>query len=125
VSLECGRIYIIFSPYTKPPKEKICLCVCDVKPLFFFINTKPSFIAGASVQIDPSDSASLTHVSHVDLSNVVTFQPTEIAAAQARDLLSEPATLRIIAALQVGIKTLPPAQANRAIETLTDRIPPF
>ena len=119
MTLECGRVYVIPSSVTKPPKDKICLCVCDTRAWFFFVNTKASRIAGGSVLVTALECSALNYDSHLDLSGVVAFQPRELAQGQARDMLADGAIRRVIAALQSGVRTLPKAHADRAIGTLT------
>lgn len=36
-----GHIGIVYTTLTKPPKDKITLCLCADENLFFWINTDP------------------------------------------------------------------------------------
>lgn len=125
MTLEVGRIYIIPVTYIRPPKPKICLCVCEARPWFLFINTKPHRDVGHSVPISTAESSTLQYDSHLDLSAVFTYQPDDIAAGQARDLLAVPAIERAITALAAGVKQLPKVHADHVIAKLTATLPPF
>jgi len=69
-----GQIYLLFCLYTKPPKPKIAICVCDSKPLFFFINSEPRPYLDQSSQIlvTPHELPFLDYNSYINTSEVVT-----------------------------------------------------
>jgi hypothetical protein len=117
VTLEVGRVYIIHASYIRPLKPKICLCVCELKPWFFFINSAPNR-HGDSIKIAVNESDALDYDSHLDLSCVVTFQPEAIAAGVVRGQLDLAAITRTVQALTLEPRQLPKVQVDYVLSRL-------
>ena len=69
-------------PHSRPPKNKICLCVCIEDNIFLIINSKAYSAAPADSQIAlyKEDLAILEHHSFLDVSKYYDgFPPEEIA----------------------------------------------
>ncbi|HEY7548902.1 MAG TPA: hypothetical protein VH913_05210 [Hyphomicrobiaceae bacterium] len=119
MTLVCGHIYVVWCSYARPqPKEKLYVCFCDQRSLFFFINTKAALLAEAQVALAAADHPALTHDCFLDLSQAVTFPPQHLAAAQDRGPISADLTRRVRTALEAGIKTLPKQHLAWALQTL-------
>lgn len=74
-------------PYSTPPKNKICLCICVEDGIFLVVNSKPYKAAPADSQITlyPEDVAILEHKSYLDVSKYYSgFPPEEIARGISR-----------------------------------------
>jgi len=69
-----GQIYLLFCNYTNPPKSKFAICVCGIKPLFFFINSEPRPFPDQSSQImvTPHELPFLNYDSYINAADVVT-----------------------------------------------------
>lgn len=119
-----GNIYVVFCAYIRPPKDKLCLCVCDEWPLFFFINTKIGLDAAACVKLAANDHNSLTRDCHLDLSQAVTFPPNALTPAKDRGPVSPAILESILAVLNGGVAALPQRQLLRAIDKLSAKQPP-
>jgi hypothetical protein len=113
VSVEVGRVYVVFTTLTKPkPKEKIVLCVCAKANLFVWFNTDPQRHGAGQLKCSEEDHPALSHDCYLDLSRVTTFRPVELANAQRRDLISTELRKRICGVIEAGVETLPPRFAQ-------------
>jgi hypothetical protein len=83
----CGHVYVVFTTLTKPPKDKIVLCICDEKNLFVWFNTKAQRHGAGQLKCAAGDHTALTRDCYLDLSRVTTFQPHEIANAKPPHIL--------------------------------------
>ncbi len=75
MSFICGNAYLINFRFTKPrPKEKYAICVCEEKPLFFFISSNPRtrFEPASQLKVSPRDLSFLRKNSYVNTAEVVT-----------------------------------------------------
>jgi len=74
MSFICGNAYLIKFRFTRPPKEKYAICVCEEKPLFFFISSKPRtrFVSDSQLKVSPTDLPFLRKDSYVNTAEVVT-----------------------------------------------------
>ena len=76
MSFICGNAYLIDCQFTKPPKKKYAVCVCDYdkKPLLFFINSSPRtrFAPSSQLKIFPIDLAFLRKESYINTADVIT-----------------------------------------------------
>jgi hypothetical protein len=119
VTLACGHVYVVWCSYARPqPKDKLCLCFCDQRSLFFFINTKAGIPAEAQIALTAADHPALSHDCYLDLSQAVTFPPQHLASAQDRGPISADLTHKVRAVLEAGVKTLPKQHIARALEML-------
>jgi hypothetical protein len=106
--MNLGHVYVVRTTLSKPPKDKIVLCVCDQQNLFFWFNTKPSPRGVGQLLCEPTDHNALTHQCYLDLSRVTTLLPLEINAAQDRGTITKTFADKAIEALNAGVKTLTP-----------------
>lgn len=69
-----GEAYLVSCTYTNPPKNKFAICVCEKKPLLFFINSNPrsQFHPDSQILVKPSDFPFLTYDSYINTADVVT-----------------------------------------------------
>lgn len=119
MTLVCGHIYVVWCSFARPqPKDKLCLCFCDKRALFFFVNTKAGLVVEAQMALGATDHPALAHDCYLDLSQAVTFPPQHLAAAQDRGAISAELTRKVRAILGAGVKTLPKQHIARALETL-------
>ncbi len=90
-----GRVYVVQTTLTNPPKDKLCICVCDQTNLFVWINTDARKHGVGQFPLSASDHSALSHDCHLDLSRLTTFQPEELATARQRDPISADLAKRI------------------------------
>lgn len=70
-----GNAYLIKFWFTRPrPKEKYAICVCEEKPLFFFISSNPRtrFVSASQLKVSPTDLPFLRKISYVNTAEAVT-----------------------------------------------------
>jgi hypothetical protein len=75
MSFTCGNAYLIKFRFTRPrPKEKYAICVCEEKPLFFFISSNPRtrFLADSQLKVSQTDLPFLRKNSYVNTAEAVT-----------------------------------------------------
>jgi hypothetical protein len=117
-SCEVGHVYVVYTVLTKPPKNKIILCVCAAENLFLWINTKPRPHDVGQLALTATDHDALTHNCYLDCSRVTTFT-AELASALHRGPISETLAARIVEFLkQKPPKTLPGKHLNLIITNL-------
>lgn len=75
MSFICRNAYLLKCYFTRPnPKNKYAICVCEQKPLFFFISTNPRtrFNPDSQLHVSTSDLSFLNHDSYINTAEVVT-----------------------------------------------------
>lgn len=82
--MNVGEIYVIATNLTRPPKDKIVLCICAERNLFFWINTKAALHGQGQFALAAEDHPALSHPCYLDCSRVTTFSDGELAAARPR-----------------------------------------
>jgi hypothetical protein len=106
--LIAGRVYVVHTTLTNPPKDKICLCVCDQENLFVWINTEARKHGVGQFPLAAVDHPAFTHACHLDLSRLTTFQERELKAAGERAPISADLAKRIVEFAKANPpKTLP------------------
>jgi hypothetical protein len=72
MGLQPGEVVLLKFPYSTPPKNKFCLCVCREGRKFFVISTDPYPWSAASsqVKIFKEELGALAHDSWLDMSTV-------------------------------------------------------
>ena len=83
-----GHLYVVSTTLTRPPKDKLAICVCNERNLFVWINTNPRPHGVGQFKIDGNSHGALNHESHLDCSRLTTFLPAELHAAQDRGPIS-------------------------------------
>jgi hypothetical protein len=74
---------------TRPPKDKIVLCVSvDPGPYFLWFNTLPRPHGDGQLAIAETEHSAISRDCYLDCSRMTTFSPIELATAAARDLAS-------------------------------------
>lgn len=115
-----GHVYIVRTTLTKPPKDKIVVCICAADNLFFWINTMPRAHGVGQLKLQPSDHAALSRECYLDTSRATTFIAPELQGAQSRGLISKGLATRIVDYLANSPpKTLAPRHLQVAITNLS------
>ena len=111
--MNVGHLYVVNTTLTRPPKDKLVICVCPASKLFIWINTLPRQHGVAQLQLAAVDHGALTHECYLDCSRVTTFLKHELDAALDRGRISPALAQRIVAFVQAeNPKTLTPAQLS-------------
>ncbi len=102
-----GHIYYIYCSYIPDPHEKISLCICTQTPLFFWINSTPSF-HGVGQELVPQAFAPkvLKKDSYLDLSGPRTYQERDWKRARDFGMISPDLRNLALTALRAGNKML-------------------
>jgi hypothetical protein len=115
-----GHVYIVRTTLTKPPKDKIVVCICATNNLFFWINTNPQTHGIGQLQVKSTDHGALTRDCYLDTSRATTFLPLELQGAQGRGTISKALATRIVDYLNNSPpKTLAPKHLQLAITNLS------
>lgn len=119
VSFNVGHVYVIHTTLTRPPKEKIAICICDKRNLFFWVNTNQRAHGIGQLPLVASDHHALSHDCFLDCSRVTTFSEHELGDAKHRGPVSEDLARRIVAFLQKEPpRTLPQGHVTLALANL-------
>lgn len=117
--MNAGHVYIIYTTLTRPPKDKIALCICAIENLFFWINTDPQRHGIGQLPLRAADHDALTRDCFLDCSRVTTFSQSELGGAKTRGAISTELAKRIVELLRNNPpKTLPPRFLKLAIDNL-------
>ncbi len=118
-AFKIGSVYVIRTGLTRPPKDKITLCVGISVDLFLWINTSPRPHGVGQIALSAKDHAALTHDCYLDCSRVTTFLPHELATARDRGPISAPLAQRLHQALtETPPKTLTPQTLQQLLAAL-------
>jgi hypothetical protein len=115
---QAGHIYWITFHYIQPPHEKISVCVCPDRPLFFWINTNPKPHGVGQLLVQPGDCDQLRHESYIDLSGLKTGSEFDLNSARYGAPLSERMRAALLSALAQPIPLLPDVHRNLALANL-------
>lgn len=114
-----GHVYVVYTTLTRPPKDKITVCVCAADNLFFWVNTEPRRGGIGQIALTATDHQALTRNCFLDCSRVTTFLQSELDAAQPRGPVSSQLAQRIVDYLRESPpKTLPTRYLKIAIATM-------
>ena len=113
-----GYIYWITFNFIVPPHEKISLCVCPERPLFFWINTNPKPHGIGQLAIPKSMCAALAYDSYLDLSGVKTGPVSDLSTARQAGSMSDLMKVAVLAELSQPIALLPDNHRNLALANL-------
>ena len=124
--MNVGHVYVVLTTLSRPPKDKITLCICAASNLFFWINTRPRPHGIGQVALRADDHRqALTHDCYLDCSRVTTFLPDELEAARHRGAISPALAARIVETLsREPPKTLAPRHLKLAIANLSSLLTP-
>lgn len=117
--LTIGNLYYIWCSFIDPPHEKISICICDERPLFFWVNSAMRHHGIAQVEIQAGETAGIVAPSYADLSSVKTASPNDLRMARDYGQISEQLRQRLFAALSVPIASLPEAHRLKALDALS------
>jgi hypothetical protein len=81
-SCRIGRVYIVFTTLTKPPKQKFALCLSAERQLFVWFNTNPRSHGRDQLLCEAGCHELIEHDSYLDLSRMVTHLQAEIDAGK-------------------------------------------
>lgn len=114
-----GHVYVIWTNLSRPPKDKIVVCICDQRNLCFWINTKAARHGDGQMVLAGDEHGALAHACHLDCSRLTTFSASEIASARDRG----PCSPEFVAAIRAFLmntppRTLPAAQLQIALANL-------
>ena len=115
MSCEIGHVYVIYTTITKPPKDKITICVCAANSYFLWINSLPRVHGVGQMELQAADHpAALNKDCFLDCSKITVFSTQEISRAEHRGQISHDLAERIIEFLEKHPpKTLP--EKHRAL----------
>ncbi len=114
------HVYVIYTTLTRPPKDKIALCICAAENLFFWINTNPQRHGSGQLHLVATDHHALSKDCFLDCSRVTTFAPREMGDAKHRGAISADLARRVVQFLQDDPpRTLSPRFVNLAIANLS------
>lgn len=118
MTLTIGNIYVIHCSWIKPPKPKICLCICDKRNWFFWFNTDRRFHGIGQLPIAANAHRQITHDCFLDLSGVKFASASEVASAADKGAINVGLRNEIKVALSSPIKRLPEAHRLHALAVL-------
>lgn len=115
-----GHVYVVRTTLSRPPKDKITVCICAAEDLFFWVNTLARPHGVGQFALTATDHTALAHNCYLDCSRVTTFPAAELSNAQHRGPISVDLAQRIIQFLtDTPPKTLTPKHLKLAIENLS------
>lgn len=121
--MNLGHLYVVFTTLTRPPKDKLAICICPSSNLFIWINSDPRHHGVAQMPLAATDHDALTKACYLDCSRVTTFLPGELAAAKDRGLISPALAASIVGFItQNKPKTLPQVQFDLIVGNLSTLI---
>ena len=53
--MNVGRVYVVRTTLSRPPKDKLTICICSSEDLFFWINTDPRSHGVGQLQLAATD----------------------------------------------------------------------
>jgi hypothetical protein len=119
--VKIGHVYIVHTTLTRPPKDKITICICAAENLFLWINTEARVHGVGQLPLIAADHAALDRDCYLDCSRVTTLQPYELKNAIHRGPISRGLAQRIIKHLtDEPPRTLVPRYLKLAIENLSE-----
>ena len=114
--IQVGHIYIVSTNLTRPPKDKITLCICSTDNYFLWFNSEARIHGVGQFIVTEADHVALTKNSYLDCSQVTTFPPGELASAQPRGVISRTLAKRLQIYLNANPpRTLPPAHHGKIL----------
>ncbi len=118
--MKAGQLCVVRTTLSRPPKDKLTICICANENLFFWINTEPRAHGEGQLALAASDHPALSRECYLDCSRVTTFPPLELKAAEIRDVISAELAGRIVQFLEdAPPKTLASRYRKLAVENLS------
>lgn len=113
-----GNIYWITFQFIQPVHEKISLCICPDRPLFFWVNSAPKVHGVGQLLVSPNECLILNYDSYLDLSGVKTGSESEMQTARDAGPISDSLRNLILEELGNQIRLLPVAHRELALRNL-------
>jgi hypothetical protein len=114
-----GNIYWITYSYIFPIHEKISLCVCPERPLFFWINSNAKVHGVGQLALSQALCPQLHHDSFLDLSGLKTGSEADLQTARDDGPMSEAMKTQVLLELSTPIRLLTEAHRALALGNLT------
>ena len=114
-----GHIYWITFGFIQPPHEKISLCICPVRPLFFWINSNPKPHGIGQLDVSVHLCPILAYDSVMDLSGAKTGPEADMKTARPAGPITGGLRALVVAELSNPIRLLPDAHRLLALANLT------
>lgn len=119
--MNLGHLYVVHTTLSKPPKDKLVICVCAEANLFMWINSLERPHGDGQMPLVQNEHSALSKACFLDCSRVTTFRPHELAAAQDRGKISAALNEKIVGFLtEHPPRLLPPNQRAKVIGNLSD-----
>jgi hypothetical protein len=119
VPFETGHLYWITFGFIQPPHEKISLCICSERPLFFWINSNPKPHGIGQLQVSVQLCPILRYDSVLDLSGAKTGAEADLNTARHAGPISGDLRALVIGELSNPIRLLPDAHRLLALGNLS------
>ena len=116
-SLRPGDVLIIFDRLTRPPKQKLHLCICEASSFFLRINSGPRWKPNLPLRAAENDF--LHHDSYLELRSLLHHPRADVEAAQHIGCLTDAMARRVVEAAERA-DTLPPGHKRLIREKLLD-----
>lgn len=113
-----GNIYWITYSYIQPIHEKISLCVCPDRPLFFWINSISRVHGVGQLALTAAICPQLNHDSFLDLSGLKTGSEMDMYTARDDGPMTPAMKTRVLLELSAQIRMLPESQRALALTNL-------
>lgn len=113
-----GNIYWITYSYIQPIHEKISLCICPERPLFFWINSASKVHGVGQLALTPAICPQLNHDSFLDLSGLKTGSEADMLTARDDGPMHSAMKARVLLELSTPIRLLPEGQRALALANL-------
>lgn len=117
--LVVGNLYYIWCSFIQPPHEKISICICDERPLFFWVNTAARHHQIAQIPIAAGETGGIVSDCFIDGSSVKTASPIDLGTARDMGPLARVVCDRLLLALSNPIASLPENHRQKALAALT------
>jgi hypothetical protein len=114
-----GKIYWITYGFIQPIHEKISLCICPERPLFFWINTQPKAHGIGQIHLKKAVCPQLKYDSYLDLSGLKTGSEFDMETARDDGPMSEEMKTLVLLELSTPIAMLPEVHRTLALANLT------
>jgi len=117
-SCELGRVYIIRTTLTNPPKAKFAICVCAERGWFVWINSDPREHGHDQLPIEAGCHELVVRDSVIDLSRIVAHPSHEIEDARPFGIISPALRIKVRDFVATGCFVLPKKHALVILDNL-------
>lgn len=113
-----GHLYWITFGFIDPPHEKISLCFCPDRPLFFWINSNPKPHGIGQVPVAVQICPTLNYDSVLDLSGAKTGSAADLGSARVAGPMTPDLQHLVLTQLAQPIRLLPDGHRRLALQNL-------